>query len=798
VKPALFRFSLAALAASSLLVACGDDTKPNPKLTCEFGTSVGALPLGTLCLDSEISGDFTVTNMGSAPCELTVEVGGAAPQFFAISQNQLSIPVGGNATLTATFKPTIEGGAETGQHYLGKVLIHDSEGDQTEEVSIDGQTAATETKAILSVTCADSVKSCSAPDWEQGEPCCRTVDLAGPTTSDHPYHGRKYLGEVKFGQVQTGRTASLPLEVTNLGCGTLEVSDLQFQAGAGTTCGEGALTVVTPFPVSIPGSVSTQERNTATIELQFGSAEPCVLGGVSVIVSNDPDIKDDDPITRMYSKFPLDAQAVEGHLTSFPGTGDFGDVGTGETKELKFQVENKGGRAVDVESVGIRNGSGQFAVTKAERVDCTTQEATEVPFNAGFTLEATDYKSGCGADHVNLTVAFSPDNAGRFEDWLEVDYGFGALSVKLAGSSRPDLEVFPGATVYFFGPSTLQCEPQACTVQDDMPNGTCDHVCLTDADCTSGVPCVGGVCAANGAGACVETCSYAERTIRLCNKGHAPLKFDDSTGGGAGSLVITDSKDPTLEGPKHQPDEDLPDPTRDNQPMFSVVSNNCADSSGNGLTLPRATKDESGQVVSMECCDATIRYLDTRNGGSLAGVNSAALHVYTNDPGYPPETYGFQVALMARSDYDADPIAAFDAYDFVNGPGSPPKMGKMVVLDASKSRDPLCKPDVVDCQEFGPVSTYEWVLVDAGGGDYATAMEGPIDLENPNKNCPNWINDGNCYEVVDLGAQKGKVIRFYADNWDPRSYKFRLRVTDGVCDPPHRGETENTITINAN
>lgn len=796
MKPVLFRCSLAALAASSLLVACDGDSKSNsPKLFCEFTVSQGAVPLGTQCLDAEVSAEFKVTNTGSAPCELALEVGGTAPQFFSISTSRLTIPVGGEAPVTATFKPTAEGGAELAKHYLGKVLISDIEGEQTEEVSIDGQTAATETKGILSIACPSTVKSCSAPDYERGEPCCRVIDLGGPDAGVWPDYGRTYLTSVEFGETQPNRTVTIPLEVSNLGCGTLEVSDLQINPGTGNTCGDTAMVVATQLPVSMAGSVSAQTRQKATIELQFTPSEPCDFGGTAVIVSNDPDIKDDDPITRMFGTFLLMASGVQGHLTSYPGTGDFGDVGVGEAKEKTFEIENLGGRAVEVSSLKIRNASAHFSVAKAERVDCTTQESTEIPAGTRFTLAPTDHASGCGDDHVNVTVRFSPNDAGNFEDWLEVDYGVGALSVKLTGQSRPDLVVHPDSTIWFYGPSGLGCEPKTCTI-GDLPNATCSSLCASDADCSGGNPCVDGVCAANSAGACIETCSWAERTIRLCNQGHAPLRFDSADAGGG--LVITDGSDPTLPGPKHAPNANFPDPTRDDQPMFSIVANGCADASGNGITLARNTKDENGQVVSMECCDVTIRYLDTRNGGSVAGVNSAGLHVYTNDPSYPRDGYGLLVSIMARSDFDADPIADFAAYDQVAGPGNPPKMGKMAVLDASNSRDPACRAGETNCTQFNPVTSYQWELVSIGNrnDEYARAMKGPIDLDDPNKNCPNWINDGNCYEVVDLGAQRGKVIRFYPDNLEEGAYTFRLTVTDGVCDPPHRGVTTNTITIN--
>jgi hypothetical protein len=158
------------------------------------------------------------------------------------------------------------------------------------------------------------------------------------------------------------------------------------------------------------------------------------------------------------------------------------------------------------------------------------------------------------------------------------------------------------------------------------------------------------------------------------------------------------------------------------------------------------------------------------------------------------------VDIKAWTDPDFDPVARWTSYDLLLGPGpmNGPMQGRMAVLDASASSDPTCDVTQPDCTTSNPISTFEWELLEVSGVDeYATAMKGPIDLQNPNARCQPFINHGVCYEVVDLGAQTGKVIHFYPDNQFPRNYRFQLKVTDSVCSPPHQNISWQDIQVGA-
>lgn len=776
MKPALSRIAITGLlAASSLLAACGSEGGTE-ELDCEVRVSPGALALGTLCLGSETELTFGVENAGGAECVVDLALAGMAPQHFALSAARITVPVGTTQPVTVKYHPTAEGGAVPDEDHFARVIVtSNAPTDEVIEVSVDGSTAATETKAILSLACTDAVKRCSDPTRDVTEPCCSVVDQTGNNVP--PYYGRSYLTQVEFGQVQSSHAVKVPLQVTNFGCGTLDVSSLTVNPTTGTGfCAASTVTVNTALPASVPGSVSVQTRQSTTVELEFKPTELCSYFASAVVATNDPDIVDSNPMTAMYGKFSIMGAGAEGRVGTTASDLWFRNVATGTTEEMKFSVWNKGNRAADVSAVRLRNGGGGvFAITKVERPLCPAGSgATDIGVNSSFTLAAArtgPEDNNCGEDQADITVAFTPNGAGNFSDFVEIDYGDGVAVVSARGQSNPKVVAFPDGDVWFRGPNLMGCEPLTC-------NPSCIGLCATNEDCNDGSECLDGVCGSATYSACVETCGMAERTVKLCNEGIAPLKFDDAAQGGG--LVVTGIGGG--EALLHREPENV-DPSRHNTPVFSITRNGCADTAGNGATLQPG-----------ECCEATVSYLDSRNGGFFNGE----LRVYTNDPDYPRDlANGMAIELHSLAMKDYDPEASFVAYDLEMGPGVSPRAGLMAVLDASASRDPACKiEEDVTCNppRFNPIVSYEWELVDVSGiGEYPAAMEGPIDLDNPDARCPSFINGGNCFDVVDLGGESGKVIHFFPDPEAQRTYKFRLTVKDGVCNPQHAGWTENDI-----
>ena len=798
MKPALSRIALAALAAPALLVACGDGGGGgNPELYCELKVLPSIVSHGVLCLEGEKEDAFNVQNSGSAECVVDLALGGTAPQHFGIGSTHLVIPVGETVPVTAKYHPTVDGGAAAGQQHEADVTITSNAKEAEPFVlKLKGETAATETKAILSLSCPPSVKKCG-PTVDPSESCCRVVDQTGNNVP--PYYGRSYLTSIEFGAIQTGRTVTLPLQVTNLGCGQLDVSSLTITPTTGQGfCDPASVNVMTQLPVSVAGSVSAADRKSATIEVQFTPTELCSYFGGVTVATNDPDIAT-DPMAAAYNKFNVMGSGTEGRIRTDPTAWYFGDVGTGETVEKVFTIVNVGNREAEITGLALRNGPGVYQITKIQRPECP-EGSGFTDLGTSFTLAGTDQVSNCGADQANVTVAFTPNGAGNFENKLDANYGDGVATIPLTGSSNPTIEIFPPGQVLFFGPKTLGCQPLSCSV-GDLPNGSCSGVCDTDDDCHDGALCIGGICAAessadNGA-VCTDTCGQAERVVRICNAGHAPLKFDDAAQGGG--IVITGRGGRDNPPPMHRPSPGIDDPARNNTPVFSILQNGCADSAGNGKSL-----------LNGECCEAVVGFLDTRNGGSPTGTAGlqAELHVYTNDPTYPRDlSDGTGPDIRAWTDPDFDPVAGWVAYDVTLGPGelNGPRMNKMAVLDAAPvpsmdskgSYDPACDWNDPGCDKtkLNPIVSYEWELVAVSGtGAYVNAMVGPIDLDNPNARCPSWINNGNCFEVVDL-TPKGKVIRFFADGEAPRNYEFKLTVKDGVCSPSHQGVLQQTVQV---
>jgi hypothetical protein len=590
VKPALSRYALAALlAAPSLLAACGGESG-TVETECKMAVDPGAVALGMLCVDGESQATFNVLNSGSAECIVNMEMGGVAPQYFAISTPQVTVVPGGSAPVTVTYHPTADAGAVPGEHHFARVKLSSNAKENPDyEVSVDGETAATASKAILSLSCAESVKSCVNAD--PSEPCCRVVDQAG--LDEEPYYGRSYLTSVEFGAVQTGRTVTVPLKVTNLGCGQLDLSALNFVPTTGTGyCGASSVAVVTPLPVSVAGSVSAQTRQSAEVELQFTPSELCAYFAGVTVESNDPDISPENSTTAVYGKFSVTGSGTEGRVRTFPTAWYFGDVGVGETVTQVFNVTNVGTRAAEVSSLALRGGPGVYQIVKVERPNCPAGSgATDIGVGTPFTLAATDNVSNCGEDQVDVTVAFTPNDAGKFENYLDVAYGEGTAVIPLTGASYPTVEVTPDPTIKFFGPHGLSCEPYSCTVGDAV-NASCAGICASDADCMNGAVCLAGVCSSSGF--CTETCGEATRPIRICNSGHAPLKFDDASDGGG--VVITGPGGHNNPPPMHRPIEGIDDPARNNTPVFSIGNNGCADTAGTARPWRRASAARSSST----------------------------------------------------------------------------------------------------------------------------------------------------------------------------------------------------------
>lgn len=735
---------LAALALGLALsvAGCNCDDTTTSGTSGELQTDATSIVFGELCLGGSRTEVITLTNVGSGELNVQIALAGADAALFSVTPSGGNLPSGGGTLeVTVTYAPTGDG--QLDRHHFASVEITSdaSTGDASASITIDGETSPQAPVAILSLDCGAGVKSCR--DAAPGEMCCTPIEQAD---------GRVALGTLNFGDTPRGSEASMPIVVKNLGCADLDVSEVRLAStGSGIGfCGEETVTLATTMPVKVPGSIDPNSPNESTVELRFAPTELCTYTGRMTVVTNDVDTAPGGAKESL-AQANLLASGTEARIAVSRECLFFGDVDVGSTVEQTVHVSNVGTLDIDVSALRLRGGNADYAVAAVNRKtpDCNAApESVTAPFSLAASNAAL-----CGPDEVDVTITYSPTNpAGQDQDDLEIVYAGGVAVVCLRGGSEPELVVTPNGIdddLAFFGTNLLGCG--AC-------GQGCDGYCVDEQDCgqrpdgTGLFSCEASTCA--NAAACVETCTSGEKSYEVCNRGRAPLHIADPDG-----VLLTGPQGGEV--PTHS------DPERLGQPVFELVNDTCS-----GASL------EPGS-----CCGGTVRFTDSRNGG----FKNAELHVFTDDPSYPrdesvPGGGGYVVSVRAVTQTDLDPVP-----NFVGFPDGDPngncngasfcRARSWVVLDASSSTD-----------DSGPISTYAWEFVSASGASGISA--GVIDPANPDALC-GTVNGGDCFEFV--GAPVGRQIKFFPDI--AGQYTFRLRVTDGICNPSHESEARLGVQV---
>ena len=742
-RTSLVRRLVPALPFLAVVAACNCDPPGTQATSGDLRVDRTSLVFGEICNGAIAVQTFTAFNDGNGDLGIVVALSGADLQFFTVEPVEATLTAGGGSqVITVTYHPS--GADQLDKHHFAQVNItsNATDGNASADITIDGETSAQAPQPILSLGCGAGVPTCreAAP----GEACCTPIELG----EDGVQHGRSTLGTLNFGDTPRGSTATLPLTVTNLGCADLTVSDVQLVApGSGVGyCAEESVSLVTAMPVTVRGGTDPNARETAEVEVRFAPTDLCTYTGRMTFVSNDPDVVAGTN-TEGWGQANLLGSGTEARITTNQNCLVFGDIAIGTTVTETVHVSNVGTQDIDVSQMRIRGGNTDFQIVSAVRKvpDCAAaDEALTTP----YTLERSN-AAPCGPDEADVTVSYTPtEPAGQDADDLEIVYAGGTALVCLRGGSEPEIEVIPDGdtgNLEFRSPSLINGCLNSC---DDTE---CTHNCVDEQDCPNAEPCIDGICVSQPA--CLDTCTAADKTFQVCNRGRAPLHIEAPNG-----ILLTGPQGGEV--PVHS------DPDRQGLPMFELRDDTCS-----GAALATDT-----------CCTASVHFSDSRNGG----FKNAELHIFSDDPSYPrtaDETLGgYILAVRAITDTDVDPVPAFvsrpdgDPAGDCNG-ASFCRVGEWVVLDASPSTD-----------DSGPIQDFAWEYVDhTGASDF---VPGVIDPANPDAIC-GGVNGGDCIEFT--GVPVGRQIKFFPDV--AGQYCFRLRVSDGICNPPHEAETVSGVQI---
>ncbi len=743
-RTSLVRRLVPALPFLAVLAACDCGGQNTVGTSGDLRVDQTSLVFGEICNGGSAVQTFTAFNDGNGVLNVQIAISGADAQFFTVEPTSASLASGGgNQLITVTYRPT--GADQLDKHHFAQVnLTSDAtEGNASADITIDGETSAQAPQPILSLGCGAGVPSCR--EAEQGAACCTPIELG----EDGVQYGRTTLGTLNFGETPRGSVATMPLTVTNLGCSDLTVSDVQLVAtGSGVGyCAAESVSLATAMPVTVRGGTDPNARETATVEVRFSPTELCGYTGQMTFVTNDPDVVAGTN-TEGWGKANLLGAGTEARVTADQNCLVFGDVAIGATEERTVHVSNVGTRDIDVSQLRIRGGNTDYQVASIVRnvPDCA---AADEAVTAPFTLDRSNAMP-CGPDEVDVTVTYTPtEPAGQDADDLEIVYEGGTALVCLRGGSEPEIEVIPdgnAGSLEFMSPNLLN----GCNLGCGDPD--CEYNCVDEQDCPGAEPCIDGICVSQPA--CLDTCTAAAKTFQVCNRGRAPLHIESPAGvlltGPQGSDV------PVHSDPFHPPDT----------PMFVITNDDCS----------------GAALASDECCTARVSFSDSRNGG----FKNAEIHIFSDDPSYPrtaDETRGgYILTVRAITATDVDPVPSFMARpdDEPAGDcsdGSFCRVGEWILLDASGSTD-----------DSGPIQDFAWEFVDhTGASDF---IPGPIDPANPDAIC-GGVNGGDCIEFT--GVPVGRQIKFFPDV--AGQYRFRLTVSDGICNPPHEAETVSGVQI---
>ena len=168
-----------------------------------------------------------------------------------------------------------------------------------------------------------------------------------------------------------------------------------------------------------------------------------------------------------------------------------------------------------------------FSMEKEACVD-GAPSGVRTPFalGGGYTFTASDAIANCGDDEVFVTVNYQPSLPANMDKaHIAIESEDGVLRVELKGGTYPQIDHEP-AQLRFGKPRDL------CGGGDDFScdrgENQCQAVCMNDGQCAGGERCHGATATVAGtcfnATACAVTCGESTNTVRIVNKGFAPLE----------------------------------------------------------------------------------------------------------------------------------------------------------------------------------------------------------------------------------------------------------------------------------
>jgi len=616
-----------------VVMAFGGCSCSDPAVTTRPGEAKlepQALNFGEVCNETPHDSTFTLTNIGGGALNAELKIVGADAVFFTVDPASISLPANRSATIHVRYTPNDDaagGSSQLGRRHIAQVEVaYTGEKDAavTKTVEVVGEVSDNEVAPQVSYVCGTKEDGSPLPRCEQGiaEPCCNPRDNAD---------GTKDWTGLGFGQPRAGSTATLPLQVRNLGCGDLEISSVTLTPvpGASECDASTARIVGLGTPATVPGGLGDGQGQ--DFSLEFNAPERCTYLGNLKFTTTDPN--------RSTFEVLVGGAAREPNLVTSTDLLQFGEVAPGNTAQQEFAVRNTGSFAIAVQSVALSAAtSPDYTIVKIEKDSCNgnapANARTPISIDGGYTLAATNSIANCGDDEFFVTVRYAPTTpANQDTGAVEIQSADGMVPVRLAGGTAPQIITNPDG-IDFGMPAAPLCtggDSYSC----DRSNG-CAGVCTTNSDCPGSETCYGGTCISSAT--CALTCGTASKTIEVCNEGLA-------------SLNITDVFLTSLDGGS------APVDSAGGYPIFKVGEDNCSDTA----------------IAQDQCCTVTVDFQDKNHGGG----SNAYLNIVSDDPANPT----YKVNVVAFTKPDARPVATFTANPSV------PQVDQWVTLDARGSTD---------------------------------------------------------------------------------------------------------------
>jgi uncharacterized protein YjdB len=323
-----------------------------------------SLDFGNVLVSGSQGRSFAVNNTGSAPLEVTgvaFQVGSSADFSIApLPPTPFTIAPGDAQSVDITYMPSGVGPD------AGHVEIHTNAGDDVVDLTGAGVAPA--------------------------------IDVS-PQSLD-------------FMNVLVGQSATLPVEILNVGTADLTVSSIAFEAG-------GSADIRLQAPPTLPATIGPGTSVIVDVVYVPGQVGPAAA--TLKIVS-------DDPATPGV-EVPISGNGVASGVMVHPNTLLFSNVRAGQTLDQDFTITNSGSVDLTVNSVSMKSGSS---------ADFSLASPRQTP----FTLAAGDAQA--------ITVRYAPLTAGMDTGTVSLDTSAGAGQVDLTGSAiAPKISVTP--PVHDFG-----------------------------------------------------------------------------------------------------------------------------------------------------------------------------------------------------------------------------------------------------------------------------------------------------------------------------------------------------------